>query len=59
MINQAKIFKQFPELKKLNFWWNYVQNIVPSRGLAAYASNVSFGHPEHRFFDSLDIQKFM
>ena len=29
------------------------------RGLAAYASSVSFGDPEHCFFDSLDTQKFM
>ena len=29
-----------------------------SRGLATYASSVSFGHPEHSFFDSLDTQKF-
>ena len=28
------------------------------RGLAAYASSVSFGHPE-QFFDSLDTQKWM
>ena len=30
------------------------------RGLAAYASSVSFGHAEcSLFFDSLDTQKFM
>ena len=29
-----------------------------SRGLATYAPSVSFGHPEHLFFDSLDTQKF-
>ena len=28
------------------------------RGLATYASSVSFGHTEHYFFDSLDTQKF-
>ena len=28
------------------------------RGLAAYASSVSFGHTE-QFFDSLDTQKFL
>ena len=28
-------------------------------GLAAYASSVSFGHPEHCFFDSLDTPKFI
>ena len=28
------------------------------RGLAAYASSVSFGHPE-QFYDSLDTQKCM
>ena len=32
---------------------------VLSRGLAAYAFNVSFGHPKHCFFDSKDTQKFM
>ena len=29
---------------------------LQNRGLAAYASSVSFGHPEHCFFDSLDTQ---
>ena len=29
-----------------------------TRGLATYASSVSFGHPEHCFFDSLDTQRF-
>ena len=32
---------------------------VGGRGLAAYVSSVSLGHPKHCFFDSLDTQKFM
>ena len=31
---------------------------MEGRGLATYASNVSFGHTDHCFFDSLDTQKF-
>ena len=42
--------------------WNetkiYPGICIQVRGLAAYASSVSFGCPEHCFFDSLDTQKF-
>ena len=36
----------------------YVSYEPSDRALAAYASSVSFGHPE-QFFDGLDTQRFL
>ena len=39
-------------------WLSRSHSVLTTRGLATYASSVSFGHPE-QFFDSVDTQKFM
>ena len=55
--NKISLFLQEYPLDNLVLQW-LKAGVVPVRGLATYAPSVSFGHPKHCFFDSLDTRKF-